>query len=574
MVRKSLAAMAAFAATLFFSLGCPQQESKPETTSQPAPPAAAQTDNPPAIKPDLDKQTAAPVPVIASPQPDPALPGPTVAKVPPAPAPAAPIDAPPAAPTKTPADAPSAPVGQSARGQANDPPFKDWPRPKAVIVCSGMQMGYIEPCGCSGKENQKGGLSRRANLLKKLATDGWPIEAVDVGGQIEQFGKQAELKYLRTVDALKAIHYDAIGFGPDDLKLPAGSLVEAVTELNHPPSPFVSANVALYGFDQDMPPRFRVDTVGGKKIGVTSILGDAEQKAINNPDVMFKPAAAALAEVMPDLKKAHCDRLLLLANASKDETLALVKKFPEFDFVVVSYGAPVPPQQPEMAPGTKTPLIEVSQKAEYVNVIGLFDDPQQPVRFERVALDAHWGESPAMKQVMADYQDQLKTLGLTGLGVRASPHPSGNKFVGSEACGQCHTKAFAVWQKTPHAKALDTLAKLDPPRNFDPQCLSCHVTGWDAQRFHPFEGGYESRKKTPQLAQNGCENCHGPGSAHVAAESGDKNINDKDRDAVRAAMRVSFADAEKTCLHCHDGDNSLNFKFETYWPKVAHKGKD
>ena len=224
------------------------------------------------------------------------------------------------------ADAPNAPVGPLAGAQANDPPFKDWPRPKAVIVCSGVLMGYIEPCGCSGKENQKGGLSRRANLLKKLAADGWPIEAVDVGGQIERFGKQAELKFQSTADALKTMHYNAIGFGADDLKLPAESLTLAVTDLKQAQSPFVSANAALFGFDQGLTPRFRVDKVGGLKIGVTSILGDAEQKTINNPDVAFKPAATALAEVMPDLKKAGCDRLLLLAHASKDETLALVQE--------------------------------------------------------------------------------------------------------------------------------------------------------------------------------------------------------------------------------------------------------
>ena len=179
-----------------------------------------------------------------------------------------------------------------------------------------------------------------------------------------------------------------------------------------------------------------------------------------------------------------------------------------------------------------------------------------------------------MKRVMAEYQDQLKTLGFAGLGIKPTPHPSGNTFVGSKTCGECHTKAFAVWEKTPHAKALDTLVKLNPPRNFDPQCLSCHVTGWDPQRFHPFVGGYDSQQKTPQLADNGCENCHGPGSAHVAAEMGNKQVTDKDRDALRASMRVAFADAEKTCLRCHDGDNSINFKFDTYWPKVAHKGKD
>ena len=455
MLRKTIAAAAAFAATLFFSLGCPRQEAAPDSKAEPAA-TAAKPDEPkiamhsaagpaeavPAKQPANDLRTAeSPTPEAAA--SDPLTSGPTAAKIPNVPAPATPINPSPAPPANSPvpspkpapavAEAPSASVGPSAGAQAGDPPFKDWPKPTAVIVCTGMQMGYIEPCGCSGLENQKGGLSRRANFLKKLAADGWPVEAVDVGGQIERFGKQAELKFLATADALKTMHYAAIGFGPDDLKLPAESLTLGVTDLKQSQSPFVSANVGLFGFDQGLTPRFRVDTVGGIKIGVTSILGDAEQKSINNSDVAFKPAQRALAEVVPEMKKAGAERMLLLAQASKEETLAIAKKFPEFDFIVVSYGAPVPPPQPATVPGSKTRLIEVSQKAEYVNVIGLFDGAADgavdhatnPVRFERVALDAHWGESRDMKRIMADYQEQLKTLGLAGLGVTAAKHPSG-----------------------------------------------------------------------------------------------------------------------------------------------------
>lgn len=443
-----------------------------------------------------------------------------------------------------------------------------------------MQMGYVEPCGCSGRENQKGGLSRRFNLLKKLRTDGWDVVPVDVGGQIERYGKQSELKFQSTIDALKAMHYRAVALGTDDLRLPADVLLAAVADVDpENPSPFVSANVGVFDFDQV--PRFRAIKAGKMTIGVTAVLGESERKQINSAEIKSKPADEALKEVLPQLEAAKCDQLVLLAHATKAEAAELAKKFPQFGFIVVAYGAAIPPREPEILPDTKTRLIEIGEKGMAANVIGFFDDPQTPVRFQTVALDARFdkmeiagktvGPPDEMKQSLASYQDQLKLLGLAGLNVKPAAHPSGNQFVGSKTCGECHTKVYAVWEKTPHAHALDTLEKQSPPRQYDPECLSCHVTGWSPQKFYPFKGGYESVAKTPQLAQNGCENCHGPGSAHVAAENGNVPTG-QTAEELRAAMRVPAT--EKTCIECHDGDNSIHFDFDTYWPKVVHKGKN
>ena len=47
-----------------------------------------------------------------------------------------------------------------------------------------------------------------------------------------------------------------------------------------------------------------------------------------------------------------------------------------------------------------------------------------------------------------------------------------------------------MFEKTPHYHATDTLVKLDPPRHFDPECLSCHVTGWNPQEYFPYKSGY------------------------------------------------------------------------------------
>jgi hypothetical protein len=189
-----------------------------------------------------------------------------------------------------------------------------------------------------------------------------------------------------------------------------------------------------------------------------------------------------------------------------------------------------------------------------------------------------------MKQVLASYQEQLQSLGLDALGIKPAAHSSGRQFIGSQTCGECHTKAFAIWKKTPHAKALETLVELNPSRQYDAECLSCHVTGWEPQKFTPYIGGYLSEKKTPLLAGNGCENCHGPGSAHVAAETGAAKATDADRDRYHKEMHLSLAtDADRrrvidTCLQCHDTDNSINFKggenFDSYWKEIEHHDKD
>src|SRR5262245_22260020 len=73
--------------------------------------------------------------------------------------------------------------------------FAGWPKkPSVVLFVTGQQLGYIEPCGCTGLENQKGGLARRQSFMKQLTDQrGWPVVALDVGSQVKRFGKQQEV---------------------------------------------------------------------------------------------------------------------------------------------------------------------------------------------------------------------------------------------------------------------------------------------------------------------------------------------------------------------------------------------
>ena len=298
---------------------------------------------------------------------------------------------------------------------------------------------------------------------------------------------------------------------------------------------------------------------------------------MNNPEVELKPAAASLKAVLPKLK--NCDLRILLANATLAETKKLAVDFPQFDIVVTADGGDEPPNRPGKIEGLKTRLIELGHKGMFAVVLGLYDDPKQ-IRYQRVALDSRFASSPRMKQLMENYQSQLQALGLDGLEIRAIAHPQAAghdkrwaEFAGAESCEKCHSEAFEVWKNSKHAEATESLVEADPPRHFDPECLSCHVTGWNPQEFFPYASGYVSRKLLrswpaipARIATVRRPPTWLPKTARMTCC----------KKQLRMAVRLTKAQAEQNvCIKCHDLDNSPNFSkagaFENdYWPKVEH----
>jgi hypothetical protein len=459
--------------------------------------------------------------------------------------------------------------------KVNGPIFVGWPKPKLAVVITGRQDGYLEPCGCAGLDRMKGGMSRRYSFLNELRKQkGWPVVAVDVGGLAKGYGRQAELKFQITVDSMLQMGYAAIALGKAELRLPAGELVVRTAGVEAPQGPFLSANVGLFGPPGQNSLQTRIVEAAGMKLAVTAVLGRQFQKEIRNDEIEMTDPAAALSRVLPELKQ-KADYLILLAHATRDESIELARKFPDFDLVVTAGGAPEPPARPEPIQGTKALLIEVGQKGMDAIVLGIFDDPKQP-RYQRVPLDSRFPASEEMQRLMEIYQEQLKTLGFAGLGIRAVPHPQkelGGRFVGSLECKTCHEESYRIWKKSRHAQAYATLTGLNPPRNFDPECVSCHVVGWHPTEHYPYTTGYWSLEKTPELINTGCETCHGPGGAHVDAENGsDLALQEELRKSVVITKAESQdpRSGKEHCYSCHDLDNSPDFNFETDWPLVEH----
>ncbi len=460
---------------------------------------------------------------------------------------------------------------------AAEPLFVDWPKPKLALVITGRQYGYLEPCGCSGLDNQKGGLVRRSTLIKQLKSQGWPVLPLDAGNQVRRFGRQAEVKFQFTLQGLSEMGYRAIAFGPDDLRLPASELYGILANVQ---PKFVAANIELY--DALVP--YLVVEEGGKRVGITAVLGERNQKEVHNDEITMRPAADGIRQVWPQMQQAKCDLYVLIAHATTEESIALGKQFPQFKLVITTGGAGEPPIQPDTIAGTTSLLVDVGTKGMFAGVVGLFGDGTTSMRYQRAPLDARFVDSVELLETLQAYQDQLKEIGFEGLGVKPLPMPGGGEFIGSEVCKDCHEEEYSIWKdglnghEGRHAHAYATL--LNPPkrskiaRNHDPECLSCHVVGWNPQRYHPYASGFESIEKTPELINVGCENCHGPGRAHSDAENGLIEVEEDEMKALRQQQILELKDAEKKCLECHDLDNSPAFQeegaFQRYWDKIKH----
>jgi Cytochrome c554 and c-prime len=450
--------------------------------------------------------------------------------------------------------------------------FADWPTPAGALLISGEQLGYLEPCGCT--EGQAGGLLRRYDLADRLRADQkWPLVLIDLGSLIKDPAtarggpEQAKLKFHTALAALTLMGYDALALSPEDLKVGVDEAVGQFLGLKGKTPRIVAANVEVVVPEAGVVPSI-VTQAGPIKVGITSVVDPEKLKSLKDPSLdllVVKPIDETLPSVLADLEK-KTDVQVLLVQGAPESAKPLAKKYPGFDIVVGTSPSADPAESPEPLNDGATLLVTVGQRGKYVGVVGLYKDPKEKLRYQRITLNTRYnGPAKPMKSLIEDeFRMQLKDLGVVENFPR---HDFVNgtrdaRFLGAEACKSCHPNTFAKWASTKHAHAFEALEK-DPKPNvtFDAECVTCHTTGFE------YNSGWKSPSATPYLKGNQCENCHGPGSQHAA---------DPDNKDMLAPMKLTAdqADKNRLCLRCHDEDNSPHFDFAKYWGQVIHKQLD
>ncbi|MBI3465370.1 MAG: hypothetical protein HY000_20290 [Planctomycetes bacterium] len=499
--------------------------------------------------------------------------------------------------------APKPPTDEQAPAEepedlARRPLFHDWPKPAAVIVFTGQQHGYLEPCGCAPLL-QIGGLARRYGFIESLRKKQWPLLLVDLGGlledNIEPVGpdkfiispEQSEAKFEISLEALKQMGYSDLNLGPEDLSVPRGLNGVAGWLINIAQPRAINANLGIddefveLGLFQP----YVVRKIGPFKIGITGVIGDKHKENIADPAIHEKlTPKEALPDVLAKMKK-ESDLHVLMLYGYVDEAKELAKKFPDLDVIIHADRVDEPPGHAEQAEQVdkkvKTVLVTVGTKGKYAGALGIFrnGEEQPQIRFQLVRLDKRFPETKEIRKLLdEEYLQKLEHLNLVEKTPKRPFDPArpGQTFVGSEKCGQCHPNAYENWNKTDHAHALKTLvlghARNKPQhqaggKQVNPECVVCHTTGFN------YTSGYDGTKKTAHLGGNGCENCHGAGSEHVAIYS---NLKAKPEELTlaRKLMHVKPQLSEQICKRCHDGENDPTFVFEKRWfesdPPVEH----
>jgi hypothetical protein len=161
------------------------------------------------------------------------------------------------------------------------------------------------------------------------------------------------------------------------------------------------------------------------------------------------------------------------------------------------------------------------------------------------------GTDDAVHAQMLAYYKKVNDANKAELAGRVPPKPAKGEpgYVGVDVCSSCHEEPKAVWDKTRHAHAYETLSKQFKEFNLD--CVSCHVTGYDRP-------GGSTVTHVDALKDVQCEVCHGPGSNHVAKNG-------------KVKMPVSKPEPD-TCLACHHPPHVHTFDAKAKMAEILGPG--
>ena len=379
----------------------------------------------------------------------------------------------------------------------------------AIILYTGSTKSHLEPCGCY--QEQSGGLSRRAYAIERIRDCGYPTLVVDAGN-IFDGQEDIDAERCRTnMKALAEMDYSAIALSESDLTYDDTYLIQQKEVATFP-------FLAPSNVEKEYMQPFVTQKAG--QYTIAFVTGEAPQQAVSEADI-----------------------IVALGNPKEPEGI---------DVVIL------PDEVEAVESDTKTVHVGSKSEGKTLGVLALWLDANGEIvnhYTTQIALTGEVGESVLIRQMLTDFYRSTADKHNTSdfrLFVEQMLEKQNSGYISAETCKGCHEQEYLQWSATRHAFAYQTLVKKE--RYFDPNCVSCHTTGFG------YETGFQIEDHSSTLKGVQCETCHGPGKQHAGNP---KKTN------IRSGKDTSL------CLQCHDSKHSPGFSdvVELVMKDVDHSRK-
>lgn len=408
--------------------------------------------------------------------------------------------------------------------------------------------GRLEPCGCFTE--QLGGLTRLGGWLKHHGIK--DAIKLDIGDAISGT-KDFQIEHYPYI--LKGFHklgYNVLNVGKREAKLDADKLLSIAKESQ---VPLISANLEKNSGESFLP-GFHSFERNGIKITCVGVVDEKKCRGKLGKGLRVRPMSIVLGEILPKLRK-ESDMLILMAMTDEMGLEKLKKEFIEVD-IFLAGGVRQPSQ--EVKETNRSISAGISGDGKNVAIIEGAYNPKGFYKVKNYDIQLLYKQYPQDQNLINFSKEYREHIAKVLLNIDKDNHSSSSNipgvsteahYVGSQACASCHAEEYMTWSRTGHAKAYDTLKRKNV--HMDPACLKCHTVGLGEKT------GFKRNKPLKHLEGVGCESCHGPGSNHIASRSSGK----------QSFYRMRPL-SESDCIQCHYGEFSRPFKWQHFWPRVAH----
>ena len=229
------------------------------------------------------------------------------------------------------------------------------------VIYSGETHAMVSPSADPADPGGgRGGLAERAVAVAAFPSDARLL--LDGGGfagggvyDTHTEGREADsVRTLMTIEAMGLMGYDAVGIGDDDLIYGGPWLVDAA---NRAGVPLVSANLFRADGKSYLVDPYVIVKKGENTFAITSVSTTERLFPVDSTVVVMDPAAS-LNNIRREMqRKGGKDaRLILISHLGEDSTIALLKKVPNFNFLLAANGHRKVSVQP-LSKVTKTPVL-------------------------------------------------------------------------------------------------------------------------------------------------------------------------------------------------------------------------